>query len=122
MPLPFIHSILGQTGGSAFDEMLRLIGIAAIIVAFFRGVKSLITKPAPPPIQAGSAHAGAVSPTPAPVGLPETQGVPPEIVALIAAAVSSFTGRPHRIISIRRQSTSWEKAGRQSVLSSHRIR
>ena len=28
--------------------------------------------------------------------------------------------RAHRIVSIKRQSTSWEKAGRQSVLTSHR--
>lgn len=52
----------------------------------------------------------------------EDEGTPPEIITAIAAAVACFIGPSHRIVSIRRQSTSWEKAGRQSVLTSHRIR
>jgi hypothetical protein len=56
---------------------------------------------------------------PAPVA---AAGIAPEILAAIAAAVATATGQSHRIISIKPMSTSWEKAGRQSVLTSHRIR
>jgi hypothetical protein len=60
-----------------------------------------------------------------PAGAPQPtapDGVTPEIVAAIAAAVATVTGQSHRIISIKPMSTSWEKAGRHSVLTSHRIR
>jgi hypothetical protein len=53
---------------------------------------------------------------------PQTDSVPPEIIAVIAAAVATSVGKSHRIISIKPMSTSWERAGRQSVLTSHRIR
>jgi Na+-transporting methylmalonyl-CoA/oxaloacetate decarboxylase gamma subunit len=60
---------------------------------------------------------------------PQTKGIAedpneisPEILAVIAAAVATTVGKPHRIISIKPMSTSWERAGRQSVLTSHRIR
>jgi glutaconyl-CoA decarboxylase len=50
-------------------------------------------------------------------------GIAPEIVAVIAAAVATVTrDQPVRIVSIKPMSTSWERAGRQSVLTSHRIR
>ncbi|MEY3896779.1 MAG: hypothetical protein RLZZ214_2299 [Verrucomicrobiota bacterium] len=120
MHWPSILSLLGAS--SVFDEMLRLIGIAAIVHAFFKGVKSLMAKPA-------------VVPTPAPVvatppppaaqeAAPEVfdDAIAPEIVAIIAAAVASVTDSAHRIVSIKRQSSTWERAGRQSVLTSHRIR
>lgn len=48
--------------------------------------------------------------------------ISPEILAVIAAAVATTVGKSHRIISIKPMSTSWERAGRQSVLTSHRIR
>jgi hypothetical protein len=49
--------------------------------------------------------------------------IAPEIVAVIAAAVATVTrDEPVRIVSIKPMSTSWERAGRQSVLTSHRIR
>jgi Na+-transporting methylmalonyl-CoA/oxaloacetate decarboxylase gamma subunit len=58
----------------------------------------------------------AVTPT------PQSDLTPPEIIAVIAAAVAASIGSSHRIISIKPMSTSWERAGRQSVLTSHRIR
>lgn len=48
--------------------------------------------------------------------------IPPELVAVIAAAVSVSTGQKVRIVSIKPISSQWERAGRQSVLTSHRIR
>lgn len=48
--------------------------------------------------------------------------VPPEIVAVIAAAIHTAVGKEHKIVAIKPQASSWEKAGRQSVLGSHRVR
>lgn len=50
------------------------------------------------------------------------EGIAPEIIAVIAAAAATTIGPNVRIISIKKMSTSWERAGRQSVLTSHRIR
>lgn len=60
---------------------------------------------------AGSAFA-------APVG----DGITPETVAVIAAAVHSVMGASARIVAIKPQDTNWGQAGRHSVLSSHKIR
>lgn len=129
--LTSILALLAVSSASAFDEMLRLIGIAAIIHAFFKGVKSLITKPVSPPLPASPATS-APSAIPLPAQAPAIQAVPitaasaqditPEIVAIIAAAVAAFTDSTHRVVSIKYQSNTWEKVGRQSVLTSHRIR
>lgn len=54
---------------------------------------------------------------------PGSTHIAPEIVAVIAAAVATVCGQqPVRIISIKPMSSHWERAGRQSVLTSHRIR
>lgn len=50
------------------------------------------------------------------------EGPSPELVAVISAAVAAVTDSAHRIVAIKPQSSSWAKAGRQSVLSSHKIR
>jgi Na+-transporting methylmalonyl-CoA/oxaloacetate decarboxylase gamma subunit len=46
----------------------------------------------------------------------------PRIIAAIAAAVAATAGPNRRIISIRSSNSAWEKAGRQAVLGSHRLR
>ncbi len=72
-----------------------------------------------------AAVAPAVKATPAPAAAPQAsvpEGIAPEIIAAIAAAVATVTGQSFRIISIKPMSTSWERAGRHSVLTSHRIR
>ena len=67
--------------------------------------------------------AAAPAPAPAAKAVPAAaETIPPEILAVIAAAISTVGGKKVRIVSIKPQSSSWEKAGRQSVLSSHRIR
>ena len=120
MQLTHIIALLDQIGSSAFDDMLRLIGIAAIISVVFKGIRSLVNKPAVSPAPIISAPALPAAATAAIATDPNE--ISPEILAIIAAAVSCFTDHPHRVVSIKRHSTSWEKAGRQSVLSSHRIR
>jgi hypothetical protein len=118
-----ILALLEKFGSSGFDDMLRLFGIAAIISVVFRGIKALVTKSAPTaPPAVTSTPAPPAPQTITPSQTPPAGEISPQIIAIIAAAVASFTDHPQRIISIRRQSTSWEKAGRQSVLTSHRIR
>lgn len=126
MHLPSLLALADPSGGSAVNDMLRLIGVATIVWAFFKGLKSLLAKPPAPlpsqplPLQAQpAAPAVALATTPAPA---QPEGLAPEIVAIIAAAVSSVLGSSHRIVSIKSQNSHWEKAGRQSVLTSHRIR
>jgi hypothetical protein len=131
MHLPSILALLGIPNTSVFDEMLRLIGVAAIVHAFFKGIKSLI-KPdntpqsAPSPIPTPAAQPipaqAPVIQQPAPLLAPCENTITPEIVAIIAAAVAAFTDSTHRVVSIKYQSNTWEKVGRQSVLTSHRIR
>jgi len=118
MHLPSIIAVLSEKPiGGPFNEMLSLIGIAAIIVAIFRGIKSL--RPSPP-VAPPQPHPAQVVPQPAPAIA--AAGITPEIIAVIAAAVATATGSSRRIVSVRSQDPHWEKAGRQSILTSHRIR
>ena len=109
----------------AFDQMLRFFGIAAIVYAFFKGIHLLTAKPAAPQAQA-AAPLAASSPHPATATgtatITGSEDIAPETIAVIAAAVASATGSFRRIVSIKSQSALWEKAGRQSVLTSHKIR
>jgi Na+/proline symporter len=122
MHLSSLLALAQSPNASAFDPMLRLIGIAAIVYAFFQGIKSLglfkpdsAQTPAPPPAPASTQSLQ----TPA-TSIPE--GIAPEIIAVITAAVVSSTGSLRRIVSIKSPCAHWEKAGRQSVLTSHKIR
>jgi sodium pump decarboxylase gamma subunit len=119
--VPFL--VLAQKPAtSVMDALPHLAGMVMVLVTLTvlwgvcattgKLIRVLMPEPAP---------AKPAAPAAAPVGTGD-EGTPPEIIAAIAAAVACFTGPSHRIVSIRRQSTSWEKAGRQSVLSSHRIR
>lgn len=113
---------------SILDALPHLAGMAMVMItlAFLWGVCALTAKSisilqpsakpaAAPPVQAPAAAVA----TPA---APTHAGVAPEVVAVIAAAVATATGQACRIIAIKPMSTSWERAGRQSVLTSHRIR
>ncbi len=52
----------------------------------------------------------------------QAAAVPPEMVAVIAAAVHTAVGNDSRVVAIKPSDTNWEKAGRQAVFGSHRIR
>ena len=83
---------------------------------------AVVPEPAAPP--ATSADAVPVAAIAAAVAAlyENEQIVPSEVAAVIAAAVACMSGGSRRIISIKPADTSWEKAGRQSILYSHRIR
>jgi hypothetical protein len=130
--LPFLASTTEASAHShsLFDALPHMAGMLMVMVtlAFLWGVcaltavlvKALLPESKPVPQTAASAP----TPVPAATTAPEVVdiGIAPEIVAAIAAAVASCTGPSHRIISIKPQSTTWERAGRQSILTSHRIR
>jgi len=119
MHLPTYVAVLSETPlGGPFNEVLALIGIAAIIAAIFRGIKSLMPQTPVAPPQSQPAPLAPVMPQPAPAIA--AAGIAPEIIAVIAAAVA--TGSSRRIVSVKIQDPHWEKAGRQSILTSHRIR
>lgn len=69
-----------------------------------------------------SPPAAAVAPAPKKAAAPApTTGISAEVVAVISAAVATCA-QGKKVVSIRPSNTSWEKAGRQSVFSSHKIR
>jgi glutaconyl-CoA decarboxylase len=116
------HDILAATasaqGTDIYPYYLSLLAIVISLIAIFRASAPAAGKTQPkaaaPPARPQEART--------PQAVPASHAVPPEIVAVIAAAVATVTGSSHRIVSIKPMSTSWERAGRQSVLTSHRIR
>ena len=111
---------------SIMDAVPHLAGMAMVMLTLtiLWGVCVLTAKlvsvflPEPKPLAAPVAK----TPAPAAPQAAALDQISPEIVAVIAAAVATVTGQSCRIISIKPMSTSWERAGRQSVLTSHRIR
>lgn len=122
----FTLALVEKSHVSVLDALPHLAGMLMVMVtltilwgvcAFTAKMVRLITPAPAAPVITSTAAPEA---KPVPPSVPE--GIAPEIVAVIAAAVTIAAGKNHRIISIKPQSTGWEKAGRQSVLSSHRIR
>ena len=118
---------------SVLDALPHMAGMLMVMVslAFLWGVCAFtakvisVTMPEKAPVKPVAAPVVSPETTPqaAPAPAPAHSGIPPEIVAVIAAAVATVTrNAPVRIVSIKPMSTSWERAGRQSVLTSHRIR
>jgi Na+-transporting methylmalonyl-CoA/oxaloacetate decarboxylase gamma subunit len=107
-----------QAQASMSDTLPHLLGMVLVVLTLIVlwGVcvlsAILVKKFAPAP----------AAPAPLKRPAPAATGPTPEIVAVITAAVASVTGSSHRIVSIKHQSSNWGKAGRQSVLSSHKIR
>lgn len=109
--------------------------VAKIIAILHSKQAAPVPAPQPAPLQAPVATAPAAAPAAAADAVPvaaiaaavaaayeNEQIVSSEIAAVIAAAVACMSGGTRRIISIKPVDSSWEKAGRQSVLYSHRIR
>jgi glutaconyl-CoA decarboxylase len=110
--------IIAETAARGTENLPFLVAMLGVILSLIALFRISMIKPRAEPHR---------SPTPPPPGArgipPRAADIPPEIVAVIAAAVASMHhGRNLQIISIKPMSTSWERAGRQSVLTSHRIR
>jgi Na+-transporting methylmalonyl-CoA/oxaloacetate decarboxylase gamma subunit len=124
MPTHSFLALAEKPATSVLDALPHLAGMLMVMITLFIlwGVCVLTAR-----LVAILAPVPAVQPVAKPMvaaspGHAEEQATPPEIIAVIAAAVASVTGPSHRIVSIKRQSTTWEKVGRQSVLRSHQIR
>ena len=101
-----------------YPYILALLAIVVAIVAIIQVAglrRDLNQKSAATPVPA---QAPAAVRRPAPTD----DSIAPEIVAIIAAAVATATGSTARVVAIKKIDMAWEKAGRQSVLSSHKIR
>lgn len=114
---------------SILDALPHIAGMAMVLITltFLWGVCALTAKLVAilMPEQKPAPATNSPTPTPpSPAAAPPAApaAIPPEIVAVIAAAIASTIGQSVRIISIKPMSSSWERAGRQSVLTSHRIR
>lgn len=127
-PIPLIATTTGDFAHShsVMDALPHLGGMLMVLITLTMlwGITVLVSRivavinPKPPAVF-GIQPMDQPATMPAPVA---DVGISPELVALIAAAVAASTGKTHRVISIKPMSTSWERAGRQSVLTSHRIR
>ena len=118
---------------SMFDMLVHLVGTGIILISIVWSAYCLITYlirrlapaefPASTPAPAAPRPADPTLAAPGPAGpAPAAPAIPPQTIAVIAAAVQYMLGEKYKIIAIKPQDTSWEKAGRQAVLSSHRIR
>jgi hypothetical protein len=105
-----------QTGTTMLDASPHLVGMLLVMItlALLWGICALTafivkTRSAAPPKAAA----------------PQTENsaaMPPETLAVIAAAVNTSLGKEHKIVSIKAQDKNWEQAGRQAVITSHKIR
>lgn len=114
----FVAALPHLLGVLVVMTTLAILGGVCVLIA--RLIKPLVPAPvaapaAPAPPAEAISHATSTGPV-------ATSTVPPQIVAVIAAAVHTAVGKGHKIVAITPQDSIWEKAGRQSVLSSHRLR
>ena len=116
---PTLIAALAKPHVSVLDALPHLAGMVMVLATLTAlwGVCALTAKLVHL-AEPAAAPPAATAPAPPPV----EERIAPEIVVVIAAAVTATVGRHHRIVSIRTQSSTWERAGRQSVLTSHRIR
>ncbi len=120
-----LATTLAAAEGSNPQNLSYLVALLAVVLSLIALFRISLIKQGPQQAPATSTPrptAPPSSPTAASKSS-EADSIPPEIIAVIAAAVAAATGhKPVRIVSIKPMSTSWERAGRQSVLTSHRIR
>lgn len=98
--------------------VLVLVSLACLwgITAICARILAIVVPEAKVPVPAGKPAALK------PASTNSNDGIPPQIVAVISAAVATVCDHPVRIVSIKSNTSGWEQAGRRSVLSSHRIR
>ena len=121
-----LAAALAVSLSSMFDTLVHIVGTVIIIASVLWSGYCLLAylarrsaPAAPAPLPANQPLRA--TPRPAEPAQPGS-AIPDHIVAVIAAAVYSALDDKHRIISIKPQDSSWEKAGRQAILTSHRIR
>lgn len=114
----FADGIAYLTGMLMVMACLALLwGLSALIARVVRVTIPTAKPPAPRTPTTNPMPANSISNDPS-----SDSKIPPHIVAVIAAAVASISKQPVRIVSIKPMNNAWERAGRQTVLTSHRIR
>lgn len=113
----FLDAIPHVTGMFVVLTTLAVLWGVCALTAWL--IKTLIPEPAAAAVE--SAPPVDLEHPPAAAAV-SASGISPEIVAVIAAAVHTAVGKGHKVVAIKTQDSNWEKAGRQSVLGSHRIR
>lgn len=108
----FLENLSYQAAGLAV--VLVSLTALSIIIAFFG---RLLNRPHPSPATARPRHTTGSA----------TTEIPPETLAVIAAAVAVSIEHPHRIVQVRgpRESLwlqAWSVEGRRQIFQSHRIR
>jgi hypothetical protein len=123
-------NLLAEAGASGGIDLgagaVILAGTAALLFAIrFLGRWAAKTHPEPEPVARGAA------PGATPPGEPRAaEGLTPEIVAVIAAAVNTAVGAKARIVAISAERPpnveslmlQWSWEGRRQIYSSHRVR
>lgn len=120
-----------QSSGHSFAEVV----VALAVLAGACYLTGVLTKRSVMATLAATASAPAPAPASAPVAAPAptalarsaaqpdpAEAIAPETVAVIAAAVEAVMDSNYKIVAIKPQDSNWGQAGRQSVLSSHKIR
>jgi hypothetical protein len=74
--------------------------------------------PEPEPVREPVRAAPVVSP-PTPAG---AEGIPPQILTAIVAAVHFVLGEQHRVVMIHPSESLWSREGRRTIFSSHTFR
>ncbi|MEI7909104.1 MAG: hypothetical protein WCK77_05660 [Verrucomicrobiota bacterium] len=133
--LTLLAPALAMTLGSLFNSLANFVGsvviLASLVWSGFCLLSYLVRRSAPATLPAAipaavpAAVAASQAPHPTPQAVASAvaePGIPAHIVAVIASAVYSMLDEKTRIISIKPQDSSWEMAGRQAILTSHRIR
>lgn len=121
---------LGAHPGFWEDVRFQTVGIVVVLLALvaiwlalevvgsaFRRIES---RRAPARIPAATEE-------PAPVPSAGPTAIPPEVIAVIAAAVDTTLGAPHRIVAVQLADSSsghaaWSVEGRREIYRSHRVR
>ncbi len=98
------------------------VGISAGVVALYHFWVSRKKQPAAaPPVVAALV-------VPPPTVSPALESTPPEILAVIAAAIAVVLGRPHRVVSVQQglartpEVNVWAMEGRVEQFMSHKVR
>jgi hypothetical protein len=120
---------------STTELLLSQVAISLLVVAVYHAWRSggkqaapLVSPPmAPPPVLV---EKNAVSPVVAPQtkAAPVAETMPPEILAIIAAAIAVVLGEQYKVVSVQPSATPmpelnvWALEGRLDQFQSHRVR
>lgn len=116
MNADFLQALSFQTVGVVIVMgSLGLLALAVVVIG--RGLRLAEPKTVP----GGDRAADAVLPVP-----PAGEGIPPEIRAVIAAAVVATLDGSYRVVEIKTSTDvrlqAWSLEGRRQIFSSHRVR